>query len=335
MRLSKSFALLACASLAALCAGAASAADLKIVQRIPGPDGGWDYASYDAAHARVLVARTDGVMAVDTAAGTATGKWVPGARLHGAIGLPGNLGLSTNGGDNTATIFDSGSGKVIASVPTGTNPDAAVYDPASATVYVMNGRGGDITVIDPKAAKAVATIAVGGKLEFAAPDGKGRMFVNVEDKGEIAVIDTKTHAVTARWAMAGCEDPSGLVLDEQAGVLVSVCANGHAMIVSTATGAIVKDVAIGKGPDAVMYDAKRKLAFVPCGQDAELDVIDMSNPKTASVVARVATQRGARTGALDTKTGKIYLPAAKYGPPAKEGGRPVMIPGSFEMLVIG
>jgi DNA-binding beta-propeller fold protein YncE len=309
--------------------------DWKVVGHIAGPDGGWDYVSYDPAHHAMLVSRPDGVLRVDTATGQATPKWVPGARLHESLTTPGGLGLSTNGGDNTATIFDSATGKVLGSVPTGTGPDAAVFDPASGLVFVMNGKSGDLTPVDLKGIKALGAIAIGGKLEFGAADGKGRLFVNVEDKGEIAVIDTRTRKLVRRIPLKGCEEPGGLAYDSRHGLLVAACQNSKAEVVDARSGRVIKTLVIDHGPDAAFYDAKRNLMFVPCGRDGLLDVIAMGDAKALKVIAHVPTAKGARTGALDEATGQIYLPTAKYGPAPAGGGRPPMIPGSFEVLVVG
>src|SRR4051812_41292761 len=201
----------ASALLALLPGAAAPQPRLGIVDRIAGPDGGWDLLSVDANHRRLLVARSDGVMAVDLRTGTVTPRFVPGARLHAVLAIPGSgIGLATSGQANAAILFDTATGAVRAEVPTGANPDAAIYDPAGRDVWVMNAKDGTASVIDPRAAKVVATVTIGGGLELPALDGRGHLFVNVEDRGELAEVDLKTRQVVRRVALTGCDSPTGL-----------------------------------------------------------------------------------------------------------------------------
>ena len=314
----------------------AAPAPMKVVDRIAGPDGGWDYANFDPVRRRLYVAHGATVTAVDVDTGQVTPALVAAQRAHIALPLPGGDELLvTNGGADTATLVDAMTGIIRATVPTGQNPDAALFDPASGLGFVMNGRGGDITLIDVKAAKAVGAIPVGGKLEFGVADGLGRVFVNVEDKGEIAVIDTAARKVVARWAMAGCEEPSGLAYAADVHLLIAACANGKAEIVSSTSGKVVASLPVGEEPDAAFYDAARHLAYVPSGRKGTLSVIVVRGPQDVAVVQTVQTRPGARTGALDPKTGKVYLPSAEYEASAQPGGRPKMKPGSFAVLVVG
>ncbi len=306
----------------------------RVVQSVAGADGGWDYASFDPVRRRVYVSRTDGVMTIDADTGAANPHFADGARVHAVVVLPGtDEVLSTNGGDNTARVLSAKDGSVIASIPTGKGPDAAVYDPATRLVFVMDHAGGDITLIDVSARKAVGSIPVGGDLEFAVVDGKGRLYVNVEDKGEVAVVDTKTRKVLTRYALKGCEEPSGLALATD-GMLIAACANSVAKVLDSDTGAEISTLAIGARPDAVIYDASRNLAYIPAGGDGTLTAIAISEPRSAKVVGTAATQRGARTGTTDPKTGKIWLPTAQYTPPPAPGQRPGTVPGSFKVLVL-
>lgn len=315
---------------------AAAPAPMTIIDRIGGPDGGWDYANFDPVHRRLYVAHGAAITAIDVDTGKVTPALVAAQRAHIALPLPGGDELLvTNGGANTATLVDAMTGAVRATVPTGQNPDAALFDPASGLAFVMNGRGGDITLIDVKTAKAVATIPVGGKLEFGVADGRGRVFVNVEDKGEIAVIDTQSRKVVAHWPMAGCEEPSGLAYAADAKLLIAACANGKAEVVSSTSGKVVTTLKVGEDPDAAFYDARRRLAYVPSGGDGTLSVIAVRGPRDVSVIGRVATKPGAGTGALDPATGKVYLPSTDYEPPAQPGDRRVARAGSFAVLVLG
>ena len=324
--------LLAATSLAAASAKAAPA--YNVVQKVAGPDGGWDYASFDPVHRRVYISRGDGVMVIDADTGAATAHFADGARVHSVVPIPGSDEiLTTNGNDNSARILSARDGSLLASVPTGKGPDAAVFDPATGKVFVMDHAGGDITIIDAAARKATGSIPVGGDLEFAAVDGKGRLYVNVEDKGEIAVVDTVAGKTLTRYALKGCEEPSGLVLTTE-GMLIAACANGVAKVLDASSGSEVATLKIGARPDAVIYDPGRKLAFVPAGGDGTLTVLSIDGPRAVSVAGSAPTARGARTGTMDPKTGRIYLPTAEYTPPPAPGQRPGMVPGSFKVLVL-
>jgi len=308
-----------------------TAPGMIVSQRIAGPDGGWDYASVDPASHRLFVARTDGVMTVDLNTGAVTPQLVAAGRTHSAFVIPGsNIGVVTSSTGSGTYLFDATTGKVTADIKTGKKPDAAVYNPHDKMLYVMNAGDGIVSIIDPVAAKQLATIAVGGALEFAALDGKGHLFINIEDKNELAMVDLKTRTVMRRTRLTGCDGPSGLAYTK-GGALISSCGNGIASVVEASSGRQLANVAIGAHPDAVLYDASRDRAYVPAGADGTLTVIDTSG--TPHAIGTVTTQRSARTGAVDPATGKVYLPAARYAA-AVGAGRPQAEPGSFEILVV-
>jgi len=319
---------------AALAADSAAVANMAVIGTIPGPDGGWDYASVDESTRQLLVAHGDAVMAVDLDSGKVNPKLIDGKRLHAVTPVPDGRALTTNGGDNTATLFEIATAKIVASIPTGQGPDAAILDPASGLVMVMDGKEGDITLIDLKTATSPGRIAIGGKLEFAAADGKGRAYVNVEDKNEIAVVDVAGRKVVARYPLAGCEEPSGLAIDPATGLLVAACANEKAVALDAKDGTIAATLTIGKRPDAVIFDAKRNVFFIPCGE-GNLAVIAEKAGGAPSVVATIPTQNGARTAALDPKTGKLYLPTADFTPPPPGEKRHAVVPGTFRIVVVG
>jgi hypothetical protein len=180
----------------------------------------------------------------------------------------------------------------------------------------------------------VATIPVGGVLEFPVSDGAGKVFVNVEDKNEIAVIDVKSRQTIAHWALNGCKSPTGLAYAPQENLLISSCGeNGIAKVIRADTGADVASLPIAIGADAVMYDAKRRVALMPC-RAGTFEVISLADPAHISVVQQVPTEVGTRTGILDPNSGRVYAMAAKFGPPAAPGGRPQPLAGTFEVLVI-
>jgi len=310
------------------------ASGLKVAARIAGPDGGWDYASFDPARRRVFVAHGGAVLMIEADTGKVHGDFAQGDHLHAVVPVPGTDRIvTTNSGDDTAKVIDANTGAVLASIPAAPDSDSAVFDPASGRVIVIGGDSGEITFIDPKAMKAVGSIKVGGKLEFPAPDGKGRLFVNAADTNEIVLIDPAAGKVLARYAMPGCHRPTGLAL-VAGGRLVSSCGNGFAEILSATDGKVIASLPIGAGPDAVIYDSRRGLALIPSGATGTLAVIALSGPHANTVIDTVQTQAGARTGTVDPKTGRVWLPTAQFGPPAEPGKRPKATPGTFQVLVL-
>ncbi len=306
----------------------------SVTGHIKAPDGGYDYASFDPAHRRVYVSRAGGVLAVDVDGGAVNGHLADAQRSHEVLPLEdGAKLLVTDSGSNSAHLVDAATGNRLAEIPTGQKPDAALFDPSSGLALVMNGKSGDVTLIDPAAQKAVGSIAIGGALEFGVADGAGKVFVNIEDQNKIAVLDVKARAVTARYALAGCDGPTGLAYAPDAGLLIAACANKVAKVIRASDGQDLATLAIGAGPDAVIYDAARKLAFIPCGRDGVLVVLAVRGPSNVAVIQTVKTQMGARTGALDPRTGALYMPTARFSAGAG-GGKPVAVPGSFELLVV-
>jgi DNA-binding beta-propeller fold protein YncE len=217
-----------------------------------GGEGGWDYLTYDPDGDRVFVSHGKTVIVVDAASGKVAGE-IPANGVHGIALVPGQgKGFISNGRGNSVTVFDLKTLQPVGEIPAGTNPDAIVYDPHSKMVLVMNGRSKDLMVLDPAQSKIVATIPLGGKLEFAATDA-GHAYVNVEDTGEIAVIDSKAWTVSSRVKLDGCEEPSGLAIDEANGYLFAVCGNKVMKVVSTRTGKVVDTLPTGNGTDAAGF----------------------------------------------------------------------------------
>jgi len=306
----------------------------ELAGRIKGPDGGWDLLVADPDAKRLYVARSYGVMAVDLASGTVTDKLVDGAGVHGVLLLPGTpLAISTNGKSNDAVLFDRTTGQIVLKVPTGTSPDALLIEPKTGLVVIFNGKSADATLYDPTSRSVVGTITLEGKPELGAADGHGRVFVNLEDKASVAVIDVAGRKVTARYALPGCEDPTGLRFDAKRGVLIAACANKIAKVIDAATGNDLGSLPIGKGPDGLLIDDKRRRALIPAG-DGTLTVLNLSGPGPIEVTATVTTLAGARTAALDETTGSVYLPTAQLAEPEKAGDRRKPVPGTFEVLIV-
>jgi hypothetical protein len=190
-----------------------------------------------------------------------------------------------------------------------------------------------VTLIDPAARAAVGEIPVGGELELAAGDGRGLAFVNVESRNELAVLDLRGRKVLKRIALTGCEGPTGVAYLPLAHRLLSTCVNGVAAVTDPAAGKVIGSFPIGQGPDSALYDPQRRLAFVPAGKSGELDLF-ADTAGGVKPAGKIATQRGARTGAVDPRTGGVYLPAADYLTPATPGGKPKIKPGSVVALVV-
>jgi len=309
----------------------AAASNYKIVDRIKVPDGGFDYATYDAATGNILMPRTDFTTVIDTKTNKVS-QIKNADHGHIALPVPGTPLLVLTQRAGTVRITDKTKDTVVADLLVGKNPDGATYDPLTKMVFVMNHDDGNSTMVDVAAKRSVATIKVGGELEFPVSDGAGKVFVNVANVPEIAVIDVKTKQVTARYKLAGCMDASGLAYIAESKLLISACANEMAKVVDANTGKEVASLKIGAAPDAVIYDAARKLAFIPSGGAGVLEVISLADPAHISVIQHVQTERGSRTGTVDPTTGKLYLMSSKPDPNAK--GRGQRLAGSFEVLVI-
>lgn len=320
------------AALSVSSAANAAAPAYHIVDRVSGPDGRWDYVRVDPTADRVLVAHGTSVTEVGLTDGKVTVGLTPGLLLHDAMPVNGHEMLVTDGGKGVVTFADVVTGEAVATVKAGKNPDAAVFDARSGLILVMNHSGGDVTLIDAKSHKAVGVIEVGGDLEAAAVDGAGHAFVNVEDKNQIAVIDLAGRKVTARYALTGCDGPTGIAYDAADRMLIAAC-DGDTAFVDARTGKTLQTLPTGKGADGVAFDAKRRLAFVPAGRAGTLAVVAVARGKS-SIVQTVRTEVGARTIALDERTGRVYLPSALFTPAATAGARPTLTPGSFHLLVV-
>lgn len=313
-------------------AAAPAQPEYRVVAQLPAGDGGWDIASVDPVAQRLYVGRPDGVTAIDLRTGKATDRIVPGQRVHAALAIPGTHEVvSTNGDANNALLFDGRTGKVRATIPTGTKPDAAAYDPATRTLWIMNPGSGDMTVVDPASAKVVATVPVGGSLEFATADGGGRLYANVEDKNEVVVIDTRSRKLVSRFALQGCDGPTGIAYDPTSREILSACGGNAVAVVSSPDGRQIAKLPIGKGADGAVFDSMRGIALVPAGRDGNLTLIKLG--AKPGVVGQIKTAVSARTIALDPTTGRAYLPSATLAPPVGNE-RPKPVPGTFKVLVI-
>ncbi len=320
------------AAIALLALSAPVAPPYKVSGSIPGPDGGWDYAQVDPATDTLFVARGDAVTAMDLAHRTVRSIGTI-AKAHAVLPLPGGRLLVTSGNDASVRILDQASGAERARIAVGKKPDAAVLNADGSRAYVMNAKDGSVAEIDTMAMALVRTIAVRPGLESAVLVGN-RLYANNEEANAIEVIDLAAGKTLAPIALPGCDGPTGLGLDAQHGRLISACANRKAAVVDLARRHLAGLVEIGSGPDAVIVDPARGLAFVPCGRDGTLDLLSLRQPGAVTRIARVKTEVGARTGALDPRTGTLYLPTARFAEPAPKTDRPVALPGSFHVLIV-
>jgi YVTN family beta-propeller protein len=322
---------LAAAALLALLVPAvyADVPPLQLQMTVPvGGEGRWDYLTADVAARRLYVTRGSHTQVLDLDTGSLVGD-VPGSnRAHGVAIVPDlKLGFVSSGGDNTVIAFDTETFKVKGTIKTGASPDAIVYDPASKHVLAMDHRGGDIAVIDPAdLTKDPARITVGGTLEYAAVDGAGHCYVNVEDKSEIAAIDTKANTVLAHWSLAPGDGPTGLAIDPVHHHLFAGCGNKMMVVLDSDSGKCLGTPAIGAGCDGVAFDADSGLALAACGRDAVVSVIAETAPGRFDCVQSVKSVAGARTIAIDRAKHRALLPCLA---PDANGGM------TFSIAVIG
>jgi DNA-binding beta-propeller fold protein YncE len=320
---------------------AAAGPGYKVVKTYKiGGDGGWDYLKADSDTRRLYISRATHVIVLDLDSLKTVGDIANTPGVHG-IALAPELGrgFTSNGREGTVSIFDLKTLSTSSKVKAGENPDAILYDPATKRVFTFNGRSHDSTAIDAASGKVLGTIKLDGKPEFAASDGKGEIFVNIEDKSELTAIDANKLEVKTSWPLAPCEEPSGLSMDQKNRRLFVGCDNKMMAVVDADSGKVLATPAIGEGVDATRFDEGTGLAFASCGEGV-LTVIREDSPDKFSVAENVPTQKGARTMALDSKTHNVYTVTADFGPapPAKPNDphpRPSIIPDTFVVLVIG
>ncbi|HXJ07116.1 MAG TPA: YncE family protein [Candidatus Acidoferrum sp.] len=301
---------------------------------VPG-DEGWDYLNVDAATRRVYISHGSHVVVMNADTYAVEGDIPDTAGVHG-IALAPDLGRGfvSAGRANTAVIFDIKSLKTLGTAKTDANPDAIVYDSVTKRVFALNGRGQNTTAINAADGTVAGTLALGGKPEFAVADGKGSIFVNIEDKSELVEFDAQKLTETHRWPLAPCKSPSGLAMDLKTRRLFSVCDEKVMAVVNADTGKVIATPEICQGPDASAFDPATDYAFASCG-DGNLIVIHEDSPDKFTVVENVPTKRSARTMGLDLKTHNIFLSSAEFDPPAPGERRGKMKPGSFAILVVG
>ncbi len=315
---------------------AAAASGYKVSGHIPvAGEGGWDYLVVDANSRRLYLSHATHVVVLDVDSHAVVGDIPDTQGVHG-IALAPELGRGfvSAGRANTVVIFDLKTLKILGTVTAGTNPDAVLYDGVTKRVFAFNGRSKDATAIDATDGKVLGTIAIGGKPEFAAADGKGSVYVNVEDTGELLHIDAQKMTVLHRWPLAPCKEPTGLAIDPKARRLFAVCDNEMMAVVDADSGKLVATPKTGEGADAAIFDPATNFVFSSNGESGTLTVVHQDAPDKYSVVENVATKKGARTMALDAKTHALFLPAAEMIPPAAGQKWPTVKPGTMELLIV-
>src|SRR3954470_3789256 len=253
----------------AIAADNATAPQLKVLKTLPlGGEGRWDYLCADAQGERLYVPRSTHVQVVDLESGKLVGDIPNTNGVHGvALAPEQNLGFTSNGRDNSVSVFDLKTLKETKRIKAGKNPDAIMFDPASKHIFAFNHSGGDVTVIDPATLEAVATIPVGGALEYGVNDGAGHVFVNVEDKGEVVEIDSKENKVMAHWPLENGATPTGLAIDLEHHRLFSGCGNKKMYVLDSQSGQVLATLAVGSGVDGAAFDSTLGVAMSANGKD--------------------------------------------------------------------
>lgn len=303
-------------------AGSAQSAALaapgyRVVHRyVLGGSGGWDYLTLDTQGHRLFIARDDRVMVVSPDSGQLLGEIHGIKHAHGvALSADGRAAYVTNGAGDMVSVVDPTTFAVTGTIPvSGHDPDAIILDPASGHLFVMNGHSNTLSIIDPALGKEMATITVPGNPEFGASDARGHVYVNLEDAGKLAEVDSTTDRLLHTWSLAPCKGPTGLSLDQANHRLFSVCANGWMVVTDALSGAQVAKVRIGTHPDAVAFDPLRHRVLTTTGGNGELNVIRQVDEDHYRLLEHPKTMMGARTMALDPRNGDVFtVSAVRYG----------------------
>ena len=302
--------------------------------------GGWDYIALNPVQDNWLyVSHATQVNIINKNTGDSVGVISNTEGIHGIAFAPEfKKGFTSNGRMNTVTVFDINTNAVQAQIKTGDNPDAIMYDNFTKKVFVCNGHSSDLTIINPATNEVVKTVALGGKPETAVSDEAGKIYINIEDKNEIVVLNTKNYSVEHRWKVGKGDEPSGLAIDTKTKRLFAGCSNKLLIVMNAENGKVMKELPIGDGCDGVAFDNTLKLAFSSNG-DGTLTVIKEKSAKEFEVVDNVTTKKGARTLVVDEKVHTVYLPTAEFEPaPPNATTKPkrrTTIPGTFQVLVVG
>jgi YVTN family beta-propeller protein len=302
--------------------------------------GKWDYIAVGPGNNRLYVSHGTQVNILNETTGDSIGVIENTEGIHGiAFDKENNKGFTSNGKSNTVSVFDLSTNKVVVKISTGDDPDAILYDAYSKKIVTCNGHSNNLSVIDPLENKVVATIPLEGNPETAVSNDQGKLYVNIENKNEIAVINAKTFVVENYWLLTPGEGPTGLAIDKNTNRLFSGCSDTKSLVILDASnGKLIDTFPIGAHCDGVTFDNEAKYIFASNG-DGTLTVIHENSATDFKVIKNTITKKGARTSAIDETTHLIYLPTADFEKTSPNinnpKARPQMIPGTFEVLVIG
>ena len=299
-----------------------------------GGDGSWDYVVPDPPNHRLFIARQNRVMVVDEDSGALLGEVTGIQGAHGtAVAAATGHGFATSGNDRSVVMFDLKTFKALARIPAAEDADAILYDSASNRVFTLNGDAHSSTVIDPRAGKLITNIPLGGKPEYGASAGDGKVYANLTDTSEVVEIDARTATVARRWSTAPCKQPVAMAIDTAHHRLFSGCRSGVMAVSDYKTGKMVATVPIGTGTDGAGYDAATGDAFAS-NADGTLTVIHQDTPDQYHVVETIQTPQGSRNMGLDPTNHRVFVVSAKFGPPPAGARRGPVLPGTFALMVI-
>src|ERR1700722_7615559 len=299
-----------------------------------GGDGSWDYVVPDPPNHRVFIARQTRVMVVDEDTGKLLGEVMEINGAHGtAVAEASGHGFATSGNDQSVVMFDLNTYKVLGRIPAAEDADAIVFDKPSNRVFTLNGDAHSSTVIDAKEGKLVTNIPLGGKPEYAASAGDGKVYANLTDTNEVVEIDAKSATVARRWPTAPCKQPVSMAIDTLHHRLFSGCRSGLMAVSDYQAGKIIMTIPIGAGVDGAGYDPASANVFAS-NADGTLTVIHQDSADTYRVVENVTTPQGSRNMGLDPTTHRLFVASAKFGPVPTGGKRGPVLSGSFNLLVI-
>jgi DNA-binding beta-propeller fold protein YncE len=295
----------------------------------------WDYVVFDPGSGRVYVAHGDRVAVIDGRAGTVVGEvtGIAGGTHGTGISAKTGQGFTDDGRNGLAVAFDLETLKVTRQLPAGEDADAIAVDPVSGHVFVMHGDPKKMSVIDPKSDTIIANIDAGEKLEYAAADGKGFIYVSGAGSRDFLKVDARTNQIVGRWATPDCTSPHGMAVDPVAHRAFMGCINGQLMVLDTRDGRIVAKLPIGRGSDALAFDPGRRRVFSSNGVDGTITVYQEVSSDRYEALEPVPTSVTGRTMDVDPQTGRLFVAAADVDPPATPGGAPRRKPGSLRLMM--
>jgi YVTN family beta-propeller protein len=279
---------------------------------VPGT-GGWDYVTVDAGARRVYVSHSTQVDVLDADSFAVVGTIPNTPGVHGiAVAPEAGRGYISAGKADAVIAFELKTLKPLEQIKVGKKPDAIIYEPLTKRIYVMNGDSENISVLNAADGKAVGTIALGGGPEFAVSDGKGNLYVNLEEQNETLHIDVNSMTVKDRWPLAPCATPTSLAMDTENHRLFVGCRSKHFAVLNADTGKIVFTAPIGERVDAAAFDSKTRLVYLSTG-DGKVFVFHQESPDHYTVAQEITTKPGAKTMGYDSKTGNLFVPTSENG----------------------